>query len=314
MRVLISRKRSDYRFVAEVISRFKLNQKVAAKPEALGDEATTRIVERYQWGRVVFTHRASGTSSTCVVIYEKGRAVDMQDCLGFAADAGEKDSAECHGDSRAPKCAFLSCCQAIKAEAAKLGVNPDDLLLACTVEDILEGKTEGVKEELQLAAEVQGAKKTPKLAVRASTLDSEARLVSAALAMFDSVGKSVGKKPVPGDSGTARQALKDGQLYTRNRMEHSGYVGLYAYRNSEWDSPVCAMRPVPRTLQYHVKLPVTKEQLAKVDIEGKFTSYEKRADSGKSRFGVVMRKVEIDKLEDLTIVLYRILKRHLFAE
>ena len=34
MRVLISRKRSDYRFVAEVISRFKLNQKVAAKPEA----------------------------------------------------------------------------------------------------------------------------------------------------------------------------------------------------------------------------------------------------------------------------------------
>src|SRR5512135_2189616 len=153
MRVLISRKRSDYRFVAEVISRFKLNQKIASKPEAMGDESTTRIVERYQWGRVIFTHRAAGTSSTLVVIYEKGRAVDMQDCLGFAADAGDKDAAECQGDSRAPRCAFLEQCRAIKAEAAKLGVNPDDLLLACTVEDAVEGKTEGVKEQLQLAAE-----------------------------------------------------------------------------------------------------------------------------------------------------------------
>jgi hypothetical protein len=286
MRVLISRKPSDYAFISESIARFKLNPKVLAAPETTKSGGGHKIVEKYAWGHVVFTHR-HGAGATFVVVFERSCQASIEECIGFVAEVGDEDAVVCHGDDRhGDACAFRDSCVAIKQTAAGLNLSVDDLLLACSVEEITGGRAEKVMAEAAKKAEVKVV--VTKHPPKASSVEADAVLVVKAREFFYQVAEALGASPAAEDVPLSQLAA--GQLYVRDRTDKSGYVGLYVHSDS-WDDPVCVLRPVKREMAYHLKLPATLRQLKAADRDGVCNTFVSRSANEKSRLKVEVRMV-----------------------
>ena len=302
MRVLISREPSDYAFVSESISRFKLNPKVLAPPETTKNGDVRRIVEKYAWGHVVFTHR-DGSGSTFVVVFEHSHPASIEECLGCVAEVDEPDAPVCHGDGRRGEaCAFRTECTAIKQAAVLLKVSVDELLLACSVEEVVSGRAAKM---MAAAKSTQVKPAVAKRPVKASSIEADAILVAKAREFFVAVAKTLGVTPAV--DGVAKAQLVPGQLYVRDRMGKSGYVGLYIHSDS-WDDPVCVLRPVKRKMAYHLKLPATLWQLKSADRGGACSAFSARSANEKSRLKVEVRMVgylSLPSLVDLVASLVR---------
>jgi len=326
MRVLISRQASDYRFVAWALSKYKLTGRVVAPPDEVSETpGSRRIVERYDWGRVVFSYRVIGGScSTMVVIFERARACDVSDCFGSAAGPLEHDSSQCHGGRGQQACPMKDRCEAVKRCAARLGVAVDALLMACSVEETCSGKAsalmvEKAKATTRVNQRERSKTKTTRPSVHVSMMQARAQLTAFAQVFFEGVAKEGGCQLARGDTAATRGKLKEGQLYFRNRVERSSYLGLYVNHAAGWDDPVCVLRLLPRYMHYSVRLPLTEKQLRKLDAEGVCAGYElsllskkhrlRAIDGGHLRAGVAVEHFEAEKLPNLTGLVTKLLKR-----
>jgi hypothetical protein len=307
MRILISRKASDYAFVAASISKFKLSSKVKERPATVNDGEMRRIVEKYAWGDVMFTYRPDG-DSTIVLVLEKASPVGVQECVGFAAEKDEPGAAECHGDATSRPCAFKAKCQAVKRTAEKLGLSVDTLLLRCSVEDVVAGKATAA--EVVEAPQPSRRRSATKRSAEPKMLDAEAQLVRKATAFLKEVGAKAGRSVLIGASAAGRREFDPGQVYVRDRMGSSGYVGLYVY-NDGWDDPVCVLRPVPRRMVYHVKVPVTEAQFNKLDLENACGDLDRKPADKASRFKFELKSVSVEKLPTLVKIFASMLQRSL---
>jgi hypothetical protein len=275
MRILISRDVSDYKFVAEAIRQHRLSPRVSEAPVTTTNGPVKKVVEKYEWGRVIFSYLNDGASgSTIVVVDEGSKVTDIPGCLGLVVDEDHQDAGECYGNPKASKgsresqpCSWLSKCQAIKTAAEKHGLSPDQVLLRCSIEQIEAGNvgkrnTDGVM-----------AKPFAKRGSRISTVEAEALLRDAANAFFEEVAKKL-DRPVAqvsnhkGDAGSRSKELKNGQLYIRDRLSNSRYIGLYAFSSDGRDFPIIVLYPVPRNMAFHVHLPLSSKDLKKVDPDG----------------------------------------------
>ena len=136
MRILISRKVSDYGFVTSVISRLRLSPRVKDRPTST--DGGERIVERYPWGEVVFMHRAPGEGSTIVAVWGKEQPFPVQECFGHASSTAE----ECCGGGQEKPCHLLDRCTAVREAAEALKVTSEHLLAHCSVEEVVAGRFE----------------------------------------------------------------------------------------------------------------------------------------------------------------------------
>jgi hypothetical protein len=302
MRILISREVSDYKFVAEAIRQHRLSPRIAASPTTTVSGPMKKVIESYEWGRVIFSYLNDGASGTTIVVVDEGAtAADIPGCFGLVVGEDHQDAGECYGNPKAQKgsresqsCSWLGKCKAIKESAEKHGLSPDQVLMRCSIEQIEAGNvgkrnTEGVM-----------AKPFAKRGSRISTVEAEAMLKESANAFFVEVAKRLGR-PVAsvsshrGDAGSRSKELKNGQLYVRDRLSNSRYIGLYAYSDDGRDFPIIILYPVPRNLAFHVQLPLSVKELKKVDADGIVAKMDP-SDIEFGRLRSVARKVDRDLL------------------
>lgn len=147
MRLYISTKTDDYRFVQSIIERRKLEPRIMGLPERQTSHKGSfcKIVESYPWGRVVFSHSPIA-SRTMVLVNGEGdhMANEPPPCLGMFVEKNHPDALQCYGDPNAPQgtyeaqpCSWQDACRKVHATANERGINVEELLSQHKLEEIL---------------------------------------------------------------------------------------------------------------------------------------------------------------------------------